>query len=48
MKRNLNCPCGVHLQGEDEDDLVDKALAHLHEEHPQLDYGRDHILFMAY
>lgn len=48
MKRHLNCPCGVHLEGADEDDLVDKALAHLSAEHPQLAYEREQILFMAY
>ena len=48
MKRNLNCPCGLHLQGTDEDDLVNKALEHLRDEHPHLAYEREHILFMAY
>jgi predicted small metal-binding protein len=48
MKRNLKCPCGVLIQGVDEDDLVDKANEHLREEHPQLQYEREQILFMAY
>jgi hypothetical protein len=48
QKTRLHCPCGEWLQGEDEDDLVAKALAHLAEEHPDLEYTRDEILFLAY
>ena len=50
MKTHLDCPCGEHIEGEDEDDLVEKALAHLREKHPDLAdvYDREHILFMAY
>ena len=35
---------------DDEDDLVEKAFAHLREKHPDLadEYQREHILFMAY
>jgi hypothetical protein len=36
------------LSGEDEDDLVQKAQAHLRDRHPDLEYDRDEILFMAY
>ena len=50
MKKNLSCPCGEMVRGEDEDDLVAKAQAHLREKHPDKvdDYTRDMILFMAY
>jgi predicted small metal-binding protein len=48
MKRNLRCPCGEHIQGTDEDDLVEKVKVHLRNEHPHLSYERDEILFMAY
>jgi hypothetical protein len=48
MKKNLNCPCGEFIQGSDEDDLVEKAQAHLAEVHPDLSYEREHILFMAF
>jgi hypothetical protein len=50
MKKNLACPCGEMLRGEDEDDLVAKTQAHLREKHPDKvdDYNRDMILFMAY
>jgi hypothetical protein len=50
VKTTLNCPCGEIIQGEDEDDLVEKAMEHLREKHPDLadHYTREHILFMAY
>ena len=50
MKTRLNCPCGELIRGEDEDDLVEKAFAHLREKHPEMadEYEREHILFMAY
>ena len=47
-KTRLQCPCGEFLQGKDEDDLVNKAMAHLSERHPDMEYEREHILFMAY
>ncbi|GAC1312133.1 MAG: hypothetical protein NVSMB16_09020 [Acidimicrobiales bacterium] len=45
----LRCPCGATLRGDTEDDIVDVALAHLRDTHPDLadGYGREHILFMA-
>ncbi|MBS1842779.1 MAG: DUF1059 domain-containing protein [Actinobacteria bacterium] len=48
MKRHLDCPCGKHIEGEDEDDLVKKVEAHLVEEHPDHHYSRDEILMVAY
>ncbi len=50
MKTRLSCPCGELIQGADEDDLVEKAFAHLREKHPDMadEYERHHILFMAY
>jgi hypothetical protein len=49
-KRNLTCPCGQYIHAETEEALVEMALAHLREMHPDRadDYGRDEILFMAY
>lgn len=47
MKTRLTCPCGTTLTGTDEDDLVEKAQAHLASEHPGREYDRDMILFMA-
>jgi hypothetical protein len=50
MKTHLNCPCGETIEGKDEDDLVEKAMQHLRDKHPELadTYEREHILFMAY
>jgi uncharacterized protein YfaA (DUF2138 family) len=49
QKTWLMCPCGETIVGTDEDDLVEKAMAHLNSRHPEMadDYGREHILFMA-
>ena len=47
MKTMLNCPCGEFVQGDDEDDLVEKTQAHLAADHPGMEYGRDEILFIA-
>ncbi|MFF2299336.1 DUF1059 domain-containing protein [Arthrobacter sp. NPDC058127] len=47
MKTRLTCPCGEHIQGDDEDDLVAKVQAHLQEVHDRT-YGREEILFMAF
>ncbi|MFE6922254.1 DUF1059 domain-containing protein [Nocardia sp. NPDC057663] len=48
MKTRLNCPCGAHINGVDEDDLVTQTQAHLAANHPDHDYTRDEILFIAY
>jgi hypothetical protein len=50
QKTLLRCPCGELIEAENEDDLVEKANAHLSEQHPNLagHYTRDEILFMAY
>lgn len=48
MKTQLNCPCGEYIRGSDEDDLVEKVQAHLAEKHPDHDYSRDEILFIAF
>jgi predicted small metal-binding protein len=46
--RYLSCPCGVQITGEDDDELVDKTQVHLKEAHPDHEYSRDEILFLAY
>lgn len=48
-KLNLHCPCGEHLRGADEEDLVAIAMQHLRDEHPERadHYTRSDILFMA-
>lgn len=48
MKTTLNCPCGETIQGADEDDLVEKVQAHLADKHPDHEYTREQILFMAF
>jgi hypothetical protein len=48
QKTRLQCPCGEFLRGSNEDDLVEKAQLHLRERHPDMEYDRDAILFMAY
>jgi predicted small metal-binding protein len=48
MKTHLNCPCGELLKGADEDELVQAAQEHLKENHPDHEYTRDEILFMAW
>lgn len=47
MKTTIVCPCGVQIRGDNEDDLVVKTQAHLHDVHDR-EYSRDEILFMAY
>ncbi|MFT4125935.1 MAG: DUF1059 domain-containing protein [Gordonia sp. (in: high G+C Gram-positive bacteria)] len=48
MKTRLRCPCGEMLTGTDEDTLVEYVRTHLKEQHPDHEYSRDEILFMAY
>lgn len=43
----LRCPCGTRLEGSSEDEIVDNSFAHLSEKHPDMEYEREHILFMA-
>lgn len=47
MKTVLDCPCGERIVGDDEDDLVARAGQHLADRHPDHDYTRDEILFVA-
>lgn len=47
MKTRLTCPCGELLKGADEDELVANVQAHLKEKHPDHEYTREQILFMA-
>ena len=45
----LDCPCGLTLEADSEDGIVERSFAHLHEAHPSMadTYERHHILFMA-
>jgi predicted small metal-binding protein len=48
VKTKLDCPCGKHIEAEDEDELVQKVQEHLRAEHPDHEYTRDQILMLAY
>jgi hypothetical protein len=48
MKTRLLCPCGEYIEAEDEDTLVELTQAHLKAKHPDHEYSRDEILFIAY
>ena len=48
MKTKVDCPCGEHIEGANEDDLVEKVKEHLAKEHPGHEYTREQILSMAY
>lgn len=47
QKSLLRCPCGEEIRGATEDELVEKAQAHLAEAHEGRTYDREMILFMA-
>ena len=37
-----------YIIGSDEDELVERVQDHLRDKHPDHEYSRDEILFMAY
>jgi hypothetical protein len=44
----LPCPCGQRIEGDSEDELVERSFVHLRAEHPDLAdvYEREHVIFM--
>jgi len=46
-KRRLMCPCGLLIDADSEDELVEQAQTHLADRHPGLEYTREQILFLA-
>lgn len=50
MVKHLDCPCGTVIEAIDDDALVEAALEHLADMHPELadSYTREQILFLAY
>jgi len=36
MARQITCECGHIVQGDTDDEVVDRTLAHLSRDHPQL------------
>lgn len=49
MPRVIKCECGQVIHGETDDQLVDRAEAHVNENHPELvgKLSRDDLLGMA-
>jgi predicted small metal-binding protein len=47
--KRINCVCGVVVEGDDDDELWEKAQAHLRTDHPELDgkVSRDDIVAQA-
>jgi predicted small metal-binding protein len=49
MAKQVNCPCGATVRGDDDDQLVSAVEAHVQEKHPDMvgTMSRDQILGMA-
>jgi predicted small metal-binding protein len=49
MSKEVNCPCGETVRGEDDDELVSNVEAHVRDKHPDMvgTMSRDQILGMA-
>ena len=45
----VNCPCGKVVEGETDDEIVEKVEAHVAADHPDMvgKYSREDILSMA-
>ena len=41
--RALDCDCGKHLEGEDDEQLVAAGRAHVAEDHPDLEMNDDQL-----
>ena len=41
--RAIDCPCGHHLEGADDDELVRLAREHIAEHHPEMDRGDEQL-----
>lgn len=46
----VHCPCGVDVEGESDDQLVENVQAHIAADHPEQvgKYSREQILEMAH
>jgi hypothetical protein len=46
----VHCPCGVDVEGESDDQLVENVQAHIASDHPEQvgNYSREQILDMAH
>ena len=49
MAKEVNCPCGETVRGEDDDMLVSNVEAHVRDKHPEMvgTMSRDQVLGMA-
>jgi predicted small metal-binding protein len=49
MAKQINCPCGETVHGEDDDELVANTEAHIRDKHPDMvgTMSREQILGMA-
>ena len=49
MSKQVDCPCGVTMTGEDDDELVTRVEAHVRDKHPEMadSMTREKILGMA-
>ena len=49
MSKMVNCPCGVTVRGETDDELVTNVEAHVRDQHPEQvgTMSREQILGMA-
>ena len=46
MTKIIQCPCGVVIEGQDDEDVVQKAQNHAREVH-QMDLSREQALAMS-
>jgi hypothetical protein len=46
----VHCPCGVNVEGETDDELVENVEQHIESDHPDMagKYSREQILEMAH
>ena len=50
MAKEINCPCGATVRGDDDDQLVANTEEHMREKHPEMvgTKSREDILAMAH
>jgi predicted small metal-binding protein len=41
--RAIECPCGHHLEGVDDEDLIRQAREHIARDHPEMDRSDDQL-----
>ncbi len=49
MAKQIDCPCGETIRGEDDDELVSNTEAHIQDKHPDMvgTMSREQMLEMA-